>query len=373
MDNSTLDCCILVVAGLLMVVYVPVQRPHVTENPILEQSAPATQPNVSMKTWPDRSDGTVVLPALDAQTTLFAEFIHKHNRSYRIGSRRYNAAFRAFKESLSRAARLNAAGEGDAVYGITRFSDYSEEQFALQFLSKRTERIKLLNNSRHLPLLSAPQIELPLKVDWRDRLVVTGVNDQGACGACWAFSDVETLESMYAISTGNLTRLSAQELIDCSLGGLGCVGGDICSTLDWMSQHAVLPSPLYPLTLHDNRCALRTSMEESGIGVRVREYACLSMVGSELLMLQLLAQHGPLTAAVDATSWRDYLGGVIRYNCEASVNHAVQIVGYDLSDPLPHFIVRNSWGTAFGMDGYLKIAIGQNVCGIAVEVAYLNV
>lgn len=48
-------------------------------------------------------------------------------------------------------------------------------------------------------------------------------------------------------------------------------------------------------------------------------------------MIVALATHGPLTTAVDATTWQDYLGGIIQFHCESNRNHAVQIVGYDLT------------------------------------------
>ena len=49
-------------------------------------------------------------------------------------------------------------------------------------------------------------------------------------------------------------------------------------------------------------------------------------------MLQLLSSHGPLTVGVDASNWVNYQGGVIQFHCgEIPRNHAVQIVGYDLT------------------------------------------
>ena len=48
-------------------------------------------------------------------------------------------------------------------------------------------------------------------------------------------------------------------------------------------------------------------------------------------MVGLLANHGPLVVAVDAKSWQHYLGGIIQYHCDNDLNHAVQIVGYDLT------------------------------------------
>lgn len=93
---------------------------------------------------------------------------------------------------------------------------------------------------------------------------------------------------------------------------------------------------------------------------------CCSLVGEEDTILSLLAFHGPVTVAVNALSWQYYLGGIIQYNCDGSplnLNHAVQIVGYDLTAEIPHYIVRNSWGTSFGDKGYLYLSINNNICG----------
>jgi len=114
---------------------------------------------------------------------------------------------------------------------------------------------------------------------------------------------------------------------------------------------------------------------------------------------------------VDAANWQYYVGGIIQFNCETNLNHAVQvrkiyfdflfpffafiiyyieffsiyftlslfisldiqIVGYDKTGDTPHYIVRNSWGTKFGDNGYLYVAIGSNLCGIANHVAWLSV
>lgn len=101
---------------------------------------------------------------------------------------------------------------------------------------------------------------------------------------------------------------------------------------------------------------------------------CFSIVGQEHLLLEVLAKVGPAAVAVNAILWQNYLDGVIQYNCDGSaslLNHAVQIVGYDLAAEIPHYIVRNSWGPQFGDNGYLYIAIGKNLCGIANEVSTL--
>lgn len=85
-----------------------------------------------------------------------------------------------------------------------------------------------------------------------------------------------------------------------------------------------------------------------------------------------MAKHGPVTVAVNALLWQHYLGGIIQYHCDGDIsvlNHAVTIVGYDRSDPIPHYIVQNSWGDEYGDGGYVRIGIGSNLCGIANQVA----
>lgn len=93
---------------------------------------------------------------------------------------------------------------------------------------------------------------------------------------------------------------------------------------------------------------------------------CFSFVDAETELLTLLVTHGPVAAAVNAISWQNYLGGIIQYNCDGSfnsLNHAVQIVGYDTEARIPHYIIKNSWGPSFGNKGYIFIAVGKNLCG----------
>lgn len=82
--------------------------------------------------------------------------------------------------------------------------------------------------------------------------------------------------------------------------------------------------------------------------------------------MALLAYHGPVVVAVNALTWQFYIGGVIQFHCDGaleSLNHAVQLVGYNLDASPPYYIARNSWGKLFGEKGYLRIAIGSNICG----------
>lgn len=65
----------------------------------------------------------------------------------------------------------------------------------------------------------------PSALDWRAMGVVSDVHSQGACGACWAMTAVETIESAYAISTGTLIDLAEEEVIACDGSCEMCNGG----------------------------------------------------------------------------------------------------------------------------------------------------
>uniref|UniRef100_T1J1Q3 Peptidase C1A papain C-terminal domain-containing protein n=1 Tax=Strigamia maritima TaxID=126957 RepID=T1J1Q3_STRMM len=245
---------------------------------------------------------------------------------------------------------------------------------------------KDFRSKRAIEALNQLKLEnLPKKLDWRDYGAVTAIKNQKNCGACWAFSTVETMESMKKIKLDDqLQELSVQQVIDCARGeNNGCEGGDTCTVLEWMdkTRFNLTSENDYPLTDVQATCkavesATRLQLEKN--------FTCNSYVGDEEAMIKLLADHGPLVAAVDATTWQDYLGGIIQYHCGGITNHAVQIVGYDLTGKkyqifrlpvgeIPFYIVRNSWGSGFGLDGYLHIEIGKNLCEIATRVSTLSV
>ncbi|XP_018348445.1 PREDICTED: cathepsin O-like [Trachymyrmex septentrionalis] len=321
---------------------------------------------------------------------LFANYIARYNKSYRNDPAKYEERFERFQKSLRHIEKLNSirSSPESAYYGLTEFSDLSDDEFMQQALipdlplrgQKHTTASYYHQHStgsvnrmkRMIPITG-----IPSKFDWRDKGVVGPVMSQENCGACWAFSTVGVAESMYAIENGTLHSFSVQEMIDCMPGNFGCQGGDICSLLSWLlaSKTRIISEIDYPLTLQTDTCRLHKISAKTS-GVRITDFTCDSFVDAETELLTLLVTHGPVAAAVNAISWQNYLGGIIQYNCDGSfnsLNHAVQIVGYDTEARIPHYIIKNSWGPSFGNKGYIYIAVGKNLCGIANQVSSLQV
>jgi KDEL-tailed cysteine endopeptidase len=78
----------------------------------------------------------------------------------------------------------------------------------------------------------------------------------------------------------------------------------------------------------------------------------------------------PVTVGVNASSWQFYKSGVITQECTDELDKGVLVVGYDLSGPTPYWILKNSWGTEWGEDGYVRLEYGKNECGIAKMASY---
>lgn len=314
---------------------------------------------------------------------LFKQFRAKYGKSYQPGSKEYYERFVIFRQTLERLRRLHHARKGDtwspSTDDISEFADLTPEEFKNRYFSSPPPKSSPPSKERETtPLIHGP---LPSRVDWREKGIISPVRNQGKCGACWAYSTVEVVESMAALfSDVDVIPLSVQQIMDCATanntkGTHGCEGGDTCSTLRWMAESGIViekESEYPPRT--SNSSIGPCERHDSPQGFQVVNYTCENFASREEEMVRMLATVGPLVAAVDASSWQDYLGGVIQWNCEAEGrNHAVQIVGYDLTNRIPHYIVKNTWGPDYGREGFLYIAIGRNLCGIAEEVSSIQV
>jgi len=93
--------------------------------------------------------------------------------------------------------------------------------------------------------------------------------------------------------------------------------------------------------------------------------------GDEVELRHAIFEHGPVSVCYQVISdFRDYTTGVYQSDSCGStthdVNHAVLAVGFGTENGVDYWIVKNSWGAAWGDQGYFKIKRGVNMCAIAV-------
>jgi len=293
---------------------------------------------------------------------MFKEFQTKFNRHY--APHEVEHKFKCFRRVLDQIDDRNA--KDSARHGMNQFSDMCPEEFALKFLG--THKLNSMNATHkgtHFPTNgpASPQ----LSVDWRTAGAVTPIKDQGACGSCWAFAAAGAIESKWKIAdtTHTLVSLSDGEVNQCSTNGIndGCNGGWMEDAFDWViSNRGIASQADYPYTSGNGVTGSCVTSKLSLVAATISSYHIVA--ANEASMANYLSQYGPLSVAVDASSWNTYNGGIMS-NCGAfQINHGVIIVGVQTTASTPYWIIKNSWGTSWGEDGYLLLRYNTNQCSI---------
>lgn len=203
--------------------------------------------------------------------------------------------------------------------------------------------------------------------DWRTKNVVNPIEDMGQCGADWAFATIQSIESVSAISSGQLKKFSEQHLIDCVSSCSGCKGGDSNTATQFIIDNGgfVCLRNDYEYTGIQSDCKYDISPH---IGPIISKYYEVPE-GNEDDMAVKIELWGPAYAIVDASnaSFQLYNSGIYNEpNCDPYIlNLCVGVVGYGVEDEVKYWIVRNAWGKAWGESGYMRMLRANNQCGIA--------
>ncbi|KAJ4851401.1 hypothetical protein Tsubulata_014737 [Turnera subulata] len=283
-----------------------------------------------------------------------------------------------FKRNLRYIMEKNGKGDSSQMkhrVGLNKFADMSNEEFRERFLAKvkkPTKRNILGTSWRQRSLQTCD--DAPSSLDWRKKGAVTAVKNQGDCGSCWSFSTTGAIEGINAIVTGDLISLSEQELVDCDTTNDGCDGGYMDYAFEWVINNGGIDTESdYPYTGTDGTC--NTTKEERKI-VSIDGYEDVAESDSALLCATV---QQPISVGMDgsALDFQLYTGGIYDGDCSDNpddIDHAVLIVGYGAEGEEEYWIVKNSWGTDWGIQGYFYLRRNTNltygVCAINAMASY---
>jgi cathepsin F len=316
---------------------------------------------------PDKAE----LTGLD-MLDLFQQFKAKFSRNY-SSNEELRQRYANFKANVARAQYLNKNSR--ATHGITQFMDMSQAEFRKNRLMNPRPVSQMRNNkAKHQKILNDKDFvndPLPRDWDWRKKGAVTPVKDQQQCGSCWAFSVTGAIEGATFLKTGKLVSLSEQNLVDCDhyCSGLdrqscdnGCDGGLMENAMEYVIGNGGIDTEdSYPYTAYDGTCAFK----KENIGAKITSWSRGSH--NETVLAAQLIQFGTISIGMDATTMQTYTGGMLdSFGCSAdNIDHGISIVGYAGYPDDPYWIVKNSWNSGWGEDGYCRVSMGHNVCGIA--------
>ncbi|KAL4629527.1 cathepsin L1-like [Arapaima gigas] len=250
--------------------------------------------------------------------------------------------------------------------GLNHLADMTEEEMdaTLNCLREEPDDLQSGNHTFEPP----QNATLPLSMDWRTQGLVTPVRNQGSCGCCWAFSAVGALEGQIKKQTGKMIPLSPQNLVDCSIsyGNHGCKGGYLSKAFNYIIGNKGIDSEVfYPYKGKQGMCHYSV-MGKAG---DCRGYKILPS-GNEKMLQYVVSAVGPVSVGMNSklSSFQFYRGGI--YNdlkcSNLKTNHAVLVVGYGTDNGQDYWLVKNSWGTAWGENGFFRMARNKNnLCGIA--------
>jgi len=293
-------------------------------------------------------------------TDAFGRFMKEYGKSY-DSVEEYAKRLAIFADNMERVTKMNAEHvliNGEAVFGVTKFSDLTPEEFKATYLTYRPS-----NRTRNV---KDPVIEGPIAndIDWVSKGAVTPVKDQGRCGSCWAFSATAAIES-YAKLSGKygLEVLSAQQINSCDKRDGGCNGGNTETAYEYVKGAGGIETESdYPYTSGGGSTG-SCRFESSRIAVTISGYHSVSR-GESALKNALNA--GPASLCLAASSWQSYRGGILS-RCDNQVDHCVQGTGYSGSS---YWRIRNSWGTGWGESGFIRLAQGQDLCRVSDDTTY---
>ncbi len=237
----------------------------------------------------------------------------------------------------------------------------------------------------------------PAQFDWRSSKRVTPVKDQRTCGSCWVFAAIAAYESAYLIANKKdavdengyaSVDVSEQEALDCSTGEQDCVlGGWHEVVFLYMEFNGEVSGYTYPY--HEVKGFCTSNLPSRPFYVLSWGYVAdgstpgHTILPTDLALKRAILKYGPVATSVATKGWdtyfkvysdgspnpkwaTDFPKGVFRgiptAQCKVDdIDHEVAIVGWD--DALGVWLIKNSWGTLWGDEGYIRLSYGSNYIG----------
>ncbi|KAG5517030.1 hypothetical protein RHGRI_037695 [Rhododendron griersonianum] len=272
------------------------------------------------------------------------QWMSRHGRVYK-DEQEEGARFKIFKDNVDRINAFNSGADKGYKLGVNQFADLTNEEFwASRNGYKRQSPGQVISGSERASFRYANVTVSLSAIDWRKK--------------------------------GALLSLSKQELVDCDVKGEdeGCNGGYMNTAFKFIKHNEGLTTEAnYPYVGRDGTC--KSKKLHKPVAAKITGYEDVSK-NSEKALLQAVANQ-PVSVNIDASGddFQFYSSGVFNGPCSTKLDHGVTAVGYGTtSDGTKYWLIKNSWGSGWGDNGYMKmkrdVAAKEGLCGIAMNASY---
>eukprot|EP00727_Mastigamoeba_balamuthi_P002274 m51a1_g12043 putative xylem cysteine proteinase 1-like isoform x1 (608) ;mRNA; f:354-5574 len=281
----------------------------------------------------------------------FGEWARQHGKVYTANEHSRRLGIFLGNEQI--VAQLNQRHQGSATFAMNHFGDLAAPEFLSLMTGSRVPAHiaapsfpnETVHEARHVSGRNV--VAAPDSVDWRMEGAVNQVRNQGGCGSCYAFAATAAIEGSCKIQTGSLWELSEQNVVDCS-GNSGCGGG---LGTNWESSTGMNRAAEYPYRAQQGTCS-----QTQNNYCRAAGWIQLPR-GVEGWKLKNAVAQQPVHVVVNAApdAFKFYKSGILQSDCPEGTGHEVVIVGYGMDNGVAYWLVRNSWGTGWGEQGYIRL------------------
>jgi len=325
----------------------------------------------------------------------FDSFVKTHGRDFPVGSTDYALRKDIYELRLEKIQRHNADPNRLWTAGVNHLSDLTASEFQQRLGWRHHHRAERgVGVGSMLELGRAKPLQVDQDKDYTNLTMASDGVDQGGCGSCWAVATTELLKAHYEIKNGKPKDFSTQELVSCvknpkKCGGAGgCEGATVELALDYVMLNGLREAKELPYQGTTGTCDKEISdskLEEidadgrelfmasdhahsmvqgNGLGLGAQT---VGLTGFHTIdknkyepLMRALVELGPVGVTVAANDWDSYSEGIFNKCDDATLNHAVLLMGTGKDKGRKTYIVKNSWGGSWGEKGYIRLLRTDN-------------
>jgi len=249
-----------------------------------------------------------------------------------------------------------------------------------KFSEWELDEVRALIGSDRIVKTGVPKFEVksvssvPSSFDARTKwsTCIHPIRDQEKCGSCWAFSAAEVLSDRFCIDGGKNIVLSPQDLVSCDHTNMGCSGGQLPATWEYLKSSGIVLDTCMPYTSGGGVSGTCPTTCTDGSAFTKYKAKSYSHIGGFLPFGRVdkiateIMNNGPVQAAFEVyQDFMSYKSGVYKHVTGSLLGgHAIKVIGWGQENGSDYWLVANSWNTSWGLDGFFKILKGKDECGI---------